>query len=182
MVATAKLTLAEFHALPDDGKRYELIDGELFVAATPSRKHFWAHRRLLNRFIDGVEGSGWGYVFYAPLEVRLGGPTAVEPDLFVLRKDLLDLFEEAAVIGVPDVVVEVLSPSTRGVDLQIKRRRYERAGVLEYWIADPQHDTLTVLALVDGHYVEVAHQGGRVTSTVVPGLVVEVAPLFAPAG
>jgi Uma2 family endonuclease len=182
MVATARMTLEEFHALPDDGKRYELIDGEVYVAATPSRKHFWVHRRLLNRFIEGVEGTDWGYVFFAPLEVRLGGPTAVEPDLFVLRRDRLHLFEEPAVVGVPDIVVEVLSPSTRNVDLQIKRSRYERAGVPDYWIADPEHETLTVLVLVEGRYAEVEHRDGRVTSTVVPGLVVEVAPLFARAG
>ena len=184
MVVTVRtMTLEEFHALPDEeGKRYELIDGELFVSAAPSRKHFWTHRRLLDRFIVGVEATGWGAVFYAPVEVRLGGPTAVQPDLFVLRTERLHLFEADAVVGPPDIIAEVLSPSTRRQDLEIKRRRYERAGVLEYWIADPDNDTLTVYALRGGRYETVPVIDGRVASTVVPGLVVEITPLFAEVG
>ena len=118
-------------------------------------------------------------VLYAPVEVRLGGPTAVQPDIFVLRADRLALFEEDAVVGQPDLIVEVLSPSTRTWDLRTKRDRYERAGVGEYWIADPAHDTLLVLALLEGRYVEVAATDGRIESTVVPGLAVDVTTLFA---
>jgi Uma2 family endonuclease len=173
------MTLEEFHALPEDGKHYELIDGELFVTAAPGRKHFWVHKRLKDQLEESVEETGWGVVLYAPVEVRLGGPTAVEPDLFVLRKDRLHLFEQDAVVGAPDLIVEVLSPSTRAWDLQTKRGRCERAGVLECWIADPEHDSLLVLALRDGRYVEIEARDGRVASTVVPGLVVDAAALFA---
>ncbi len=178
-VTARKMTLEEFHALPDDGKHYELIDGELFVTAAPGRKHFWVHKRLKDRLEEVVEATDWGVVLYAPLEVRLGGPTAVEPDLFVLRKDRLHLFEEDAVVGAPALIVEVLSPSTRSWDLERKRLRYERAGVPEYWIADPEMKTLHVLVLRGDRYVELKPTAGLLASTVVPGLTVDVAALFA---
>ena len=181
-VTSHTMSLEEFHALPEDGNRYELIDGELLVAAAPSLKHFWALKRLKDRFEESVERTGWGIVFFAPVEVQLGGPTAVQPDLFVLRRDRLHLLQADALVGSPDVVVEVLSPATRNADLQSKRRRYERAGVLEYWIADPEHDTLAVYALRGGRYEAVPVIDGRVASTVVPGLVVEITPLFAEVG
>jgi Uma2 family endonuclease len=152
------------------------------VAAAPSLKHFWTQRRLFNATQQAAEDTGWGFVFFAPVEVQLGGPTAVQPDLFILRRDRLHLLQAEALVGVPDVIMEVLSPTTRIVDLGAKRDRYERAGVREYWIADPEDETLTVLALVDGQYVEVEPQDGFVTSTVIPGLIVESGPLFAPAG
>ena len=180
MAVTARtMTLEEFHTLPDDGNRYELIDGELFVTAAPSRKHYRVHRRLFDAFVAGVELTGWGEVFFAPVEVRLGGPTAVQPDLLVLRMERLPLFAEDAIVGSPDIVVEVLSPSTRRADLDVKRRRYERAGVLEYWIADPINETLTVLVLRGGRFEGAPIAHGLATSEVAPSLAVDVDVLFA---
>jgi Uma2 family endonuclease len=122
--------------LPDDGKRYEIIDGELFVTPAPSPAHQRAVGALYRRLYAYLEGSTAGEVLFSPADVRAGPRTSVQPDLFVVRGS-----ERIGPHGWPDlnsllVTAEVLSPSTARADRTAKRRLYQREGVSEYWLVD----------------------------------------------
>jgi Uma2 family endonuclease len=135
--------------LPDDGHRYELIDGSLLVSPAPRIAHQTAVGNvfLLLRSACPPELQ----VVLAPFAVGLADDTEVQPDVLVAPRAQLT---ERDLPGPPLLAVEVLSPSTRRVDLLLKRDRYEEAGIASYWIVDPVGPTVTVLELEDGRYVE----------------------------
>ncbi len=151
------LTVADFEAVRDvdDGHRYELIDGTLLV--TPAAGT--AHQRAVARLYAQLEGTATpGHeVFVAPYDVRLGPDTVLQPDVLVAATATI---EEDGVRGRPVLAVEVLSPSTRSMDLGGKRHRYEAAGVPAYWVVDPAVPELLVFELRDRHYVQVSHVSG----------------------
>lgn len=123
-------------ALPDDGNRYELIDGDLVVTPAPRGQHQTALMMLYDSVRTALGDSGSGRVLVSPADITLGEDEILQPDLFVFRtvtgKPLRDWTDIASLL----LVVEVLSPSTARYDRDIKRRRYQRAGVPEYWIVD----------------------------------------------
>jgi len=177
---TRPLTYADVQAMPPDGNRYEIIDEELVVSATPNKKHArWSG--ILFDLLRGREKAGFGEAYHAPVDVRLfaGRDTPiVQPDLLFIRHERLHIFGPDLVEGAPDLVVEILSPSTRTLDLTRKAQLYAEAGVPEYWVADQDEPSLRIYALRGGRYEEVAAEGERVASTVVPGLVVDLGALF----
>lgn len=142
-------TLAELDALPDDGQRYELIDGFLAVTPAPLTIHQRAVMRLI-RMLDRACPDDLE-LFTAPTDFRPGGPRSFQPDLLICRP--ADVGPKA-IEGTPALTVEVLSPSSRFLDLYVKRRAYAEAGVPAYWIIDPERPSLTVLELDGTHYVE----------------------------
>lgn len=149
------LTVADLEAMPDDGHRYELIDGALLVTLAPSVRHQVVSTNLLVLLHHGCPAHL--RVLTAPLDVVLGPNTGVQPDLLVApREDFTDQNLPAA----PVLAVEILSPSTRLVDLNLKRATYERAGVAHYWAVDPDGPRLQAWELRDGAYVEVADVAG----------------------
>ncbi|KQV77889.1 hypothetical protein ASC64_03475 [Nocardioides sp. Root122] len=149
------LTADDLSALPDDGHRYELIDGTLIVTPAPSWRHQRAVARLLRALMDAADGHL--EVLAAPFDVRLADDTVLQPDVLVCRvSDLTQRNLPAA----PLLAVEVLSPSTRLVDLNLKRARYEAAGCPSYWVVDPEAPAITAWDLRDGAYVEVASVAG----------------------
>ena len=146
------LTYADLADAPDDGHRYELIDGTLVVTPSPNVRHQVAlgrlHVLLATAAPPGME------VLMAPLDVKVSEMTAVQPDLLVLNRPDLSA---ASVTSPPLLVIEVLSPSTRKIDIATKRLVYESFGVPSYWIVDPDAPSISVLELgPDGKYVEVA--------------------------
>ena len=150
--AASPFTRADLAAMPDDGRRHELIDGILVVTPSPSRAHQHVLARLhlvmARACPDDLE------ILFAPFDIALADDTVMQPDLLVARRvDFTDRDLPAA----PLLAVEILSPSTRRVDLTLKRSRYEAAGTPSYWVIDPDGPTLTVWELHDGAYVEVAH-------------------------
>ena len=157
------LTRKDLEAMPDDGHRYELIDGTLVVTPAPSVRHQRALARLYAllsaRCPEELE------VLFAPLDVALQDDTVMQPDLLVARR--ADFTSRDLPVA-PLLAVEVLSPSTRRVDLTLKRARFEAAGCTSFWAVDPDEPALTVWELQDGRYVEVAHaeDGGQVALTV----------------
>ena len=179
-VTVRKMTLEEYRALPDDGNRYELIDGELLVTAAPTTDHQDLLAVTYRLLFAATEARGLGKIFFAPTEIRFPGGSIVQPDLVYLRQDRLYLRKRAAILGAPDLIVEVLSPSTRD-DLGKKRRLYEAEGVPEYWVVESVRAGLRIFALARGRYVEVEAVDGKVASTVVPGLVVDPVALYADA-
>jgi len=150
------LTRADLDAMPDDGRRHELIDGVLVVTPAPSPTHQRVLARLHLQLAPGCPRHL--EILFAPLDVALADDTVMQPDLLVARREE---FTSHDLPVAPLLAVEILSPSTRRFDLMTKRSRYEAAGTASYWVIDPDLLTLTAWDLVDGRYVEVAHVAGE---------------------
>lgn len=149
------LVRADLERLPDDGHRYELIDGVLIVSPAPALPHQDAvgnlHLLLRAACPPGLK------VVLAPFAVALADDTEVQPDLLVAPREQ---FTRRDLPGPPLLAVEVLSPSTRRVDLLLKRDRLQAAGVRSYWLVDADEPSVTVLELVEGSYVQAARASG----------------------
>lgn len=142
-------TYEDYALLPDDGKRYEVIRGELYMSAAPRPLHQRVLTRLLY-FLEGfLENSDIGTAFVAPIDVilpeKLGDP--VQPDTVVIRRESLHIIDELNIQGAPDLVVEVLSPSNPAHDRKLKCDLYAEAGVQDYWIIDPRSHTVEIHVL-----------------------------------
>jgi Uma2 family endonuclease len=124
-------------ALPDDGNRYELFDEELLVTPAPTPRHQWAALAFYQRLFLYLRGTGIGVAGLAPADLRLEGTQATQPDVFVVRsQEDGSLPARWEAFGIPLLVVEILSPGSAHADRIVKRRRYQRAGVPEYWVVD----------------------------------------------
>jgi len=132
-------TYQDYAALPDDGQRYEIVDGVLFMTPSPSRWHQKAVLHLAHHLLNHVESAGLGEVYAAPFDVELAPNIVVQPDVLVVLNAGLKKITGSRIIGAPDLVVEVSSPGTVGYDRDKKQGAYDRAGVPEYWIADHGH-------------------------------------------
>ncbi len=179
-----RLTYDDFVQFPDDGKRHELIDGEHHVTAAPNTRHQRVVTRLTGLLWSFVQGRRLGEVFVAPFDVVLSDTDVVEPDLlFVSPARAADTLTDANMRGAPDLVVEVGSPSTRKVDETTKRRLYERSGVGEYWVVDPELDEVKVYRRAGDRFERVAllsaEQGDVLTSPLFPGLELPLTDVFA---
>lgn len=149
------------------------------MSPAPAIVHQELSGRIHYLFFQAVNLTGWGRVYYAPVDVRFSTHDQVQPDLLVIRRERLEIGRGNTVHGAPDIVVEILSPSNGKYDEVEKARLYAEGGVPEYWILDPVAHVFRMLALVDGRYVPVTPEAGLLRSTVVPGLVVDPAELFA---
>lgn len=173
------LTYDDLPEATDDGRRYEIIGGELFVSPSPTTNHQRLVRALVRIIEDVVDEHRLGEVLPGPVDVRLGIHTVVVPDLLFVRTERLDIVTSALIEGAPDLVVEVASPSTRGRDTVQKAAAYAEAGVPEYWMPDPETRTFRMLALRDSIYRDVELVEGRFHSTVIDGLTIEPPAVFA---
>ena len=159
----------------------ELIEGELFVIPSPSSLHQAVVLRLTRAFDRALEERGNGLVLFAPLDVRLGMDSVVQPDILILLDERLGSLGDDAVEGAPSLAVEVLSQSTSRRDLIVKRRIYAVHGVSEYWIADPAGKTVTVHTdPAEDQYRSVVTSLDTVTSVLLPSVILDVDELFAP--
>ena len=148
-------TRADLEAMSDDGRRHELIDGTLVVTPSPSHRHQRCSLRLAVLLHDHCPQDL--EVVAAPFDVALTEDTVMQPDLLVARRTD---FTDKDLSGVPVLVVEILSPSTRQVDLHLKRARYEAAGCPSYWVVDPEAPRIVVFEIENGRYVERTHAVG----------------------
>lgn len=164
-------TRADLDRLPDDGRRYELVDGTLVVTPAPAWRHQGAVLELAVRLRTSCPPGM--RVFVAPIDVVLTDDTVLQPDVLVARTADLGARDLPAA---PVLAVEVLSPSTRHVDLDFKRARYETAGCGSYWVVDPDRPALLAWDLVDGEYVEVARVAGEEAWTARHPFAVELRP------
>ncbi|MDO5697634.1 MAG: Uma2 family endonuclease [Dermatophilus congolensis] len=160
-VHISPFTRVQRDELPDDGRRHELLDGTLVMSPSPTRRHQRAVFRL-GVLLDASAPPSLE-VFVAPCDVVLADTTVVEPDAFVtLREDL-----DSPNPSLPLLVIEVLSPSTRRVDLGAKKNAYEAAGIADYWVVDPDDQTITAWQLdSSGRYREVTRAAGEETFSV----------------
>ena len=134
--ARIKFTYEDYKHTPED-KRYELIDGELILAASPRRAHQRTDMEITLVLGDYVKEHDLGEVYSAPFDVVLSDTDVVEPDLLFVSKERLHIINDDNVRGAPDLVIEILSPPTAGRDRTVKRTLYAKHGVKEYWLADP---------------------------------------------
>lgn len=175
-------TSADLADVPEDqtGRRYEIIDGELIVTPSPVPRHELLAVRLTLRFGNYVEARRLGQVWGDRVDIKLAeGEALVIPDLSFIRRDRLGIVGPTAIDGVPDLVLEILSPSTRHRDLGEKMALYARYGVTEYWVVDPEARSVRVLILNGDRYEAVEQPPGLARSRVLPGLDVDIAALFA---
>ena len=139
---THKMTYDEYCLLPEDGNQYELFDGELVMTPSPNREHQKIVGNLYRRLADFVEERSLGDVYLSPLDTIFDPYTALQPDILFVSKERLAEVGRERIEGAPDLVVEVLSPSTFYKDLRRKMAVYSRFGVQEYWIVDPEMKTI----------------------------------------
>jgi Uma2 family endonuclease len=142
-----RLSIDEYADLPDDGKRYEIIDGVLHVTPAPAPRHQRISRNLETLLIRALQDTGQGEVFDAPIDVVLDRHTVVQPDILFIRSERLGIIGEKNIEGPPDLVIEILSPSTRRTDVLLKGTTYARFGVASYWIVDPDLDRVELYRL-----------------------------------
>jgi Uma2 family endonuclease len=178
-----KLTYDDFVLFPDDGKRHELIDGEHYVTATPNTRHQQICGDLFALIWNYLEAHPIGRAFGVPLDVVFSPFDVVEPDIQYLSNErAAEVITPQHVRGAPQLVVEVASPSTRKRDETIKRHLYERAGVSEYWIVDPDIDVIRVYRRTSegfGRPIELSREAGDVlTTALLPGLELPLARIF----
>jgi Uma2 family endonuclease len=178
-VAAKPVTADELDQFPDDGKRREIIGGELYVTPAPTPTHQEISSHLQFCLYQEIVLTGAGKVYAAPLDVRFSNLDQVQPDLLAIRQDRLNIARGKFVQGSPDIVVEILSPSNPHYDVVEKKRLYEHYGVPEYWIVDPKLRKLTVYQLTAGSYVEIEPINGMLQSTAVTEFTIDPAVLFA---
>ena len=154
-------TQADLDAMPDDGNRYELVDGLIVVTPSPSLAHQRVSAELFFKLRLSCPSNL--RVLSAPLDVTLADDTVIQPDLLVADPTT---FTELRLIGAPRLAVEILSPSTRLYDLNTKKSALERAGCPAYWVVDPSGPSITAWELRDGSYILTQHSTGDQTFTV----------------
>lgn len=164
-------TYSHYAAL-DDGQRYEIIDGVLYMPPAPNEGHQGSVMRFAHYLLTCVEFAGLGKAYVAPFDVELEPGTVVQPDALVVLKANLHKVTASRVIGAPDLVVEVASPGTRKYDWHEKYASYARAGVPEYWIVNPHLRTIEVLVLEGESYQSLGIFRGEQTirSLIVPAI------------
>jgi len=139
-----KLTYEDYILFPDDGKRHEIIDGEHYVTAAPFVRHQRIVVRLTSRLDPFIREHRLGELLIAPTDVILSPHDIVQPDLLFISNERAGVVTEKNIQGAPDLVIEILSDSSRRLDEVLKRQAYERFGAREYWILDPQRKTAQI--------------------------------------
>ena len=138
---------ADIWEMAEDGNRYEVIDGELYVTPPPGVLHQLALTTLATLIDAYVSPRELGAAVVGPIAVILGDHSAVQPDIVYISRERVAIITERAIDGAPDLMVEVLSPHTATCDRTVKLRRYARAGIPHYWIYDPDRRTLEAYRL-----------------------------------
>lgn len=180
-----RLTYDDLVGMPDDGLRHEIIDGVHFVTPSPARRHQDLSIRLIVAI--GVylnDHPGAGRLYHAPFDTVFTRWDVVEPDLLFIAADQLNVLTPANVQGAPALVVEILSPGTKARDLDVKKPLYDRGGVREYWIVDPDANMITIHRRAgDGGFPVVQslpNDASELTTPLLPGFSLSLEELFRP--
>lgn len=178
-VLRSRKTYEDYLELPDY-PRYELLNGEFIVTPSPGTDHQGISFDLSYRIMDYLRKHKIGRAFAAPMDVVFDRWNVCQPDLLFVSNERASIITSAAIMGAPDLVMEILSPSTQYYDLTKKKELYERFGVREYWIVDTIPHSVTIFANQNGRFQEkVSGSGGKIAhSEVLPGFSVKVEELF----
>ena len=173
-----KLDYSDLLVTPDDGKRYQLVRGELYVTPSPSPMHQRISKRLQRQLEAYFEGRSIGEVFNAPIDLILTNQDVFVPDLLVVADP--SHVTKRGIESPPLLVVEILSPSTCSVDRGVKARRYAELGVEHYWIVDPERKRLECHRLAEGAFRSVvdAEADAALTHPDWDGLILDLGALW----
>ncbi|MCC6314687.1 MAG: Uma2 family endonuclease [Thermomicrobiales bacterium] len=170
------LTWEDLLAFPEDNQKREIIRGELIVSPGPSVWHQEVVLAIYRRLYAFAHARQAGKVMTSPIDVRFSSYDVTQPDVLFIRADRFRslLTSDARIAGAPDLVVEVISPTSRSIDCVRKFALYADAGVPEYWLVDPEMRSLQIFTLEGDRYTQLpAGAAGRVASRVLPGLIVD---------
>lgn len=170
---------AMLEALPDDGQRHEIIDGVHYVTPSPAPVHQFIVTELLAALIPWCRTERAGWIFTAPSDIDLTGDTIVQPDIAVLPRAGEHPPRRWSDGGIPLLAVEVVSPSSASRDRIVKRRRYQRAGIAEYWIVDPEAQLVERWTPTDERPEIVTDRLRWHPASAASELVIDLAPIFA---
>ena len=172
-------TVADYMTTPDD-KRYQLLEGELILAPSPTDRHQAILGTLFFLLYQYNLETGSGHVRMAPLDVHLSNYDLAQPDILFVSNDRASIITAANIQGAPDLVVEILSPSTERYDRGYKRTMYARYGVREYWLVDPDAETIEILTESDeGFVTDFIYQRDQIlVSPLLPGLSIDLNRVF----
>ncbi|GMU83419.1 MAG: hypothetical protein AMXMBFR47_32890 [Planctomycetota bacterium] len=178
--AGLRMGVAEFLELPDDGFKYELVDGVAVMSPSPLPAHQEVAVEVAYQIKAFLRSARVGRVF-TDIDVHLGAESpgkdlVYKPDVVFVREERIAGMAEK-IVGAPDLVVEVISRGSRRMDTITKRGDYERFGVGEYWIFDPQRSAMTFLRRVDGRFAEVTVRGDEFRSESIPAFVLDLIPI-----
>jgi Uma2 family endonuclease len=176
--AVKRMTYADYVLIPPDGKRHEIIEGEWYMTPAPEVPHQRISRNLGHLLHEHVDRNRLGEVLYAPVDVLLSDEDVVEPDLIFISSARAAIVTQKNIQGAPDLVVEILSPSTASIDRNEKRRLYERGGLKEYWIVDVVNQTVEIHEFGSPRRTRIYTSGQSFDSALLPGLTVRLADLF----
>ncbi len=172
-------TYEDYQSLPE-GAPYQLIGGELIMTPAPSIYHQIISGRLEFQMRAFLSQQNLGLILDAPVDVCLGETETYQPDILFISKERMEIIESARINGAPDLVVEIISPSTAYYDLRKKFKIYERYGVKEYWIVDPEDKSVQVFILKDGKFIldQETEGAGEVSSRILSGFTVRLISIF----
>jgi Uma2 family endonuclease len=174
-----RFTYEDYLLLPED-RRYEVVDGDLYLTPAPTPYHQIVSGRIFMLLNQHVRQHGLGEVFFAPCDLVLSKFDVLQPDVFFIAEERRSIIGEKYITEAPDLVVEVLSPSTADRDQVAKAKQYARFGVREMWVADPGAKTIEMLVNSEDGFRQVAlHCGDDVVSSpLLPGLEIPLASVF----
>ena len=179
---TDLLTYEDYCLIPDDGRRHEIINGGHCVSLAPSFQHQQIVLRLSFKLYEFVQVHGLGVIAFAPIDVFLSEHDVIQPDVLFISSERESIITKKNIQGAPDLLIEVLSESNRRQDEVVKRKLYGRYGVNEYWIVDPELETVKIYQLQDDSYGPATMLSlGRdeaLTSQVMPDLSLKLSNIF----
>jgi Uma2 family endonuclease len=168
-----KLTYEEYALLPEDGKIHEIIDGDHYMTPAPGTNHQTISRRIQHQLYVQIEERGLGVVFNAPTDLELSRIDIVQPDLLVILTARQGIVTPAKVLGAPDLVIEIVSKSTREKDETLKFALYQRSGVPEYWVVHGEDRVVKKYRLTESGYVLEGEFSDEIAVSVLPGVTVD---------
>jgi Uma2 family endonuclease len=178
-VKERKHTIRDYQTLPE-GSPFQLVGGELVKTPAPNPRHQIISAKLFKRISNFVDREAIGITLYSPIDVYLDDGNAFQPDIVVILNENKGIIKDDGIYGPPDIVIEILSPSTAYYDLKKKFKVYEKAGVTEYWIVDPEVNTIEIYANEEKRFILKANseEQGKVESAVLNGFKLTVAEVF----
>jgi len=170
----------EDYALLPEGAPYQLIGGKLVMTPAPSTYHQAISTRLLGKFLFFMAEKDLGMIYHAPIDVYFGDKETYQPDIIFIVKERFHIIGPERINGAPDLVIEILSPSTGYYDLRKKARTYARHGVKEYWVVDPEEKSIELYRGREEQFVldQRVEEKGKIKSLVLEGLEVEAGDVF----
>ena len=176
-----KFTYRDYKNLPEsEMRRYELLEGELIMVPSPTTYHQSISGNLEHALRDFVRKHNLGFIYHAPLDVVLSEEDVAQPDILFISKERSQIITKDNIQGAPDLIIEILSPATAERDRTYKRTLYARSGVREYWIVDPEKQSIEVMELGEKGFetLGIYKEGENLVSPLLEGLCLNLGEIF----